>query len=146
VEAEIDRLGLRDVVRLLGWRRDVVDLLHAMDVFLLTSLFEGLPRAVLQAMAADVPVVATEVDGTPEVVRQRDTGMLVPPARPDIAARALLEMVGDAGMRRRCVAQARSLLTKDFEIRQMVRRLDRLYLEGLEHRAATRFLAESMPS
>ncbi len=48
----IRELGLEDVVQLLGWRRDVVELLHAMDVFLLTSLFEGLPRAVLQAMGA----------------------------------------------------------------------------------------------
>ena len=80
--AVIAELGLEEVVHLLGWRRDVVELLHAMDVFLLTSLFEGLPRAVLQAMAAGTAVVATAVDGTPEVVRDRETGLLVPPSRP----------------------------------------------------------------
>jgi len=132
VEAEIGRLGLGDVVQLLGWRRDVVDLLHAMDVFLLTSLFEGLPRSVLQAMAAGVPVVATDVDGTPEVVRNLQTGLLIPPGRPDVASRALLDFVGNPELRRRCIDQARMLLTREFEIRQMVRRLDRLYLEGLE--------------
>ena len=132
VEAEITRLGLDGVVQLLGWRRDVVDLYHAMDVFLLTSIFEGLPRSVLQAMAAGVPVVATDVDGTPEVVRNRQTGLLIPPARPEAAARALLEVVRDAELRDTCIDQAGVLLTRDFEIRQMVRRLDRLYLEGLE--------------
>ena len=132
VEAEITRLGLGGIVQLLGWRRDVVDLYHAMDVFLLTSIFEGLPRSVLQAMAAGVPVVATDVDGTPEVVRNRQTGLLIPPARPEAAARALLEVVRDAELRDTCIDQAGVLLPRDVEIRQMVRRLDRLYLEGLE--------------
>jgi glycosyltransferase involved in cell wall biosynthesis len=133
VEAEIDRLGLSEVVTLLGWRRDVVDLFHAMDVFLLTSLFEGLPRSVLQAMAAGVPVVATKVDGTPEVVHPRRTGLLVPPACPDLAARAVLEVAADASLRNDCVEQASRMLVRDFEIRQMVGRLDRLYLEALEN-------------
>jgi glycosyltransferase involved in cell wall biosynthesis len=132
VETEIDRRGLRGVVRVLGWRRDVVDLLHAMDVFLLTSLFEGLPRAVLQAMAARVPVVATEVDGTPEVVRHRETGLLVPPARSDLASRAVVEMATDEALRRRCVEEAARTLTREFEISDMVRRLDRLYVDGLD--------------
>jgi glycosyltransferase involved in cell wall biosynthesis len=144
VEAEIERLGLSGIVRPLGWRRDVVDLFHAMDVFLLTSLFEGLPRSVLQAMAAGVPVVATEVDGTPEVVLHHETGLLVPPARPDAASAAVLELAGDATLRDRLVGQARRLLTSDFEIRQMVRRLDRLYSEGLADDTPTRALTESV--
>jgi glycosyltransferase involved in cell wall biosynthesis len=134
MESLVDRLGLRSVVRLLGWRRDVVDLFHAMDVFLLPSLFEGLPRSVLQAMAAGVPVVATAVDGTPEVVLDRKTGLLVPPGRPEIAAERLLELTDDAELRRHCIEQAQSLLNRDFEIRDMVRRLDRLYLTRLESR------------
>ena len=81
-EALIEQRGLEKVVKLLGWRTDVVDLLHAMDLFLLTSRFEGLPRAVLQAMAAGIPVVATAVDGTPEVVEHGVTGCLVPAGEP----------------------------------------------------------------
>lgn len=139
VEAEIDRLGLGGIVQLLGWRRDIVDLFHAMDVFLLTSLFEGLPRSVLQAMAAGVPVVATKVDGTPEVVRPERTGLLVPPSRPELASRAVLQFVEDASLRDGCIDRASSLLTRDFEIGQMVRRLDRLYLEGLEGQSLFRY-------
>jgi glycosyltransferase involved in cell wall biosynthesis len=136
VEALIRRLDLGNVVRLLGWRRDVPDLLGAMDLFLLTSLFEGLPRVVLQAMAAGVPVVATAVDGTPEVVEEGVTGLLVPPGRPDLAAQRLLEMAGDRPLRRRCVEGARRRLDRSFDIRRMVRRLDRLYLSLLEDRPA----------
>jgi glycosyltransferase involved in cell wall biosynthesis len=132
VEARVRELGLEGVVRLLGWRRDVVDLLHAMDVFLLTSRFEGLPRAVLQAMAAGVPVVATAVDGTPEVVEDRCTGLLVPPAAPERAAEAVLALAADAALRARCIAGGRRKLGERYEIGRMVRELERLYLGLLE--------------
>jgi len=124
-------LGLDGVVRLLGWRRDVPELLHAMDVFLLTSRFEGLPRTVLQAMAAGVPVVATAVDGTPEVVRDGESGLLVPQGRPDRAAERVLELIADPALRSRCIAGARRVLTSEFDIRRMVRDLDRLYVDLL---------------
>lgn len=124
---EIRRLQVEDVVLPLGWRRDVVDLLHAMDVFLLTSLFEGLPRVVLQAMAAGVPVVATDVDGTPEVVQHGRSGLLVPPGRPDLAAQRLLELAADPALRDRFVGEGRRRLTADFDIHRMVADLDELY-------------------
>jgi glycosyltransferase involved in cell wall biosynthesis len=124
--------GLGDVVQLLGWRQDVPELLQAMDVFLLTSVFEGLPRSVLQAMAAGVPIVATAVDGTPEVVRDGETGLLVPPGQPDRAADRVLEIVSRPELRARCIEGARRVLTSEFDIRRMVRDLDRLYVELLE--------------
>jgi glycosyltransferase involved in cell wall biosynthesis len=132
VAALVKERGLQDVVQLLGWRRDVTDLLHAMDAFLLTSLFEGLPRAVLQAMAAGIPVIATAVDGTPEVVEDGVSGLLVPPARPDLAAERLLQMLGDNALRERCVLGASRRLNDAFDIKRMVRDLDRLYLRLLE--------------
>jgi len=136
VEREVERLGLTDVVRLLGWRHDVPDLLHAMDLFLLTSLFEGLPRAVLQAMAAGIPVIATEVDGTPEVVEQDVTGLLVPPGDPDATAAALVRAAGDADLRKRLVEAAQRRLDDSFEIQRMVGDLDRLYVQLLSERPA----------
>jgi glycosyltransferase involved in cell wall biosynthesis len=131
VEARIRELGLDGIVRLLGWRRDVPDLLRAMDLFLLTSRFEGLPRAVLQAMAAGVPVVATAVDGTPEVVRDGETGALVPPGDPRAAADAVLALADRAELRARYASRAREALSESFDIRRMVRRLEDLYLEVL---------------
>jgi len=131
VEALIRELGVADIVRVLGWRRDAVDLLHAMDLFLLTSRFEGLPRSVLQAMAAGVPVIATAVDGTPEIVEDGRTGLLVPPRRPEEIAAAIVRLAGDTTLRATLVAEARRRLDASFDIRVMVRRLDRLYLSLL---------------
>lgn len=131
VERQIEAAGLRDDVKLLGWRNDVPDLLHAMDLFLLTSRFEGLPRAVLQAMAAGVAVIATDVDGIPEVVRDGETGILVPPARPETAARCVAELGSDPEGRARLAAGARARLGREFDIACMVRELDREYLDLL---------------
>lgn len=128
VEREIAERRLGDRVRLLGWRQDAPDVLAAMDLFLLTSRFEGLPRAVLQAMAAGVPVVATAVGGTPEVVRDGVTGRLVPPGDPSAAARAVAELAADPAGRARCAAAAATRLGDEFDIRGMVAALDRLYL------------------
>ncbi len=132
VERLAVELGLGDAFRLLGWRRDVPDLLQAMDVFLLTSRFEGLPRAVLQAMAAGVAVVATAVDGTPEVVEDGVTGLLVPPGRPEAAAAAVVRLARDDALRHRCREAAQGRIDDAFDIRRMVRDLDALYLELLE--------------
>jgi glycosyltransferase involved in cell wall biosynthesis len=127
VERLVDELGVGDVVCLLGWRRDVADLFHAMDVFLLNSLFEGLPRSVLQAMAAGVPVVATSVDGTVEVVDDGRTGLLVPPGDPQAAADAVARMAGDDELRQGCVVEARGVLGGSFDVRVMLDELERLY-------------------
>jgi glycosyltransferase involved in cell wall biosynthesis len=132
VKQLIDELGLQDKVVLLGWRRDVVELLHAMDIFLLTSLFEGLPRAILQAMAAGVAVVATAVDGTPEVVEDRATGLLIPAGAPSDAADRVLELAGDAHLRHALSDAARKRLSIEFEITQMVQTLEALYLEACD--------------
>lgn len=132
VEARARDLGLGERFRLLGWRRDVPDLLAALDLFVLTSLFEGLPRAVLQAMVAGVPVVATAVGGTPEVVRDGETGLLVRPGDPVAAAAAIVRLAGEPETARRLAAAASKRIGEEFEIRGMVRTLDALY-EDLLH-------------
>ena len=130
-ERAIVEAGLGEAVHLLGWRDDVAELLAAMDIFLLTSLFEGLPRVVLQAMAASVPVVATDTGGVAEVVVDGETGRLVPPGNPSAAAEAIVALAHDAETRRRFAAAARSRLGEDFDSRRMVRDLEDLYDEVL---------------
>jgi glycosyltransferase involved in cell wall biosynthesis len=134
VERRIRELGLSGATRLLGLRRDVADLLAGLDVFLLTSLWEGLPRALVQAMAAGVPVVATAVDGCTEVVRDCETGLLVPPGRPDEAARAVLRLLDDPELAGRLRRAARASVDKEFDTERMLAQLASLYLE----RAASR--------
>ena len=133
-ERAIAEAGLEDVVRLLGWRNDVPELLAAMDLFLLTSLFEGLPRVVLQAMAASVPVVATDTGGVAEVVIDGETGRLVPTGDPAAAAEAIVSLAQDPDTRRRFAISARSRLGEEFDSRRMVRDLEDLYDEVLARR------------
>jgi glycosyltransferase involved in cell wall biosynthesis len=93
-------LGLGDRVRLLGHRDDVADLLDAADVFAMPSLSEGLPLAILEAMAAGTPILASEVGGIPEAVRNEEEGLLVPPGDPEALARELARLLENADMRR----------------------------------------------
>lgn len=86
VEREISRQGLSGTFRLPGWRRDVPEVMRCLDLFVLTSRWEGLPRVYLEALASGVPVVGTRVDGAGEAVRDGENGFLVEPG--DIQALA----------------------------------------------------------
>ncbi|HUC42720.1 MAG TPA: glycosyltransferase family 4 protein [Candidatus Sulfotelmatobacter sp.] len=131
VERRIGAAGLTGIVRLLGWREDVRELLAAMDIFLLTSLFEGLPRAVLQAMAAARPVVATDTGGTAEVIEDASSGYLVRIAAPGEAAERVLRLAGDSTLREAISRAARARLGAAFDVRNMVVSLETLYLDLL---------------
>ncbi|MBI4817620.1 MAG: glycosyltransferase [Deltaproteobacteria bacterium] len=124
VEARLAELRLADRFRLLGWRRDVPELLAAADVAVLSSIFEGLPRSAVQALAARVPVVATRVDGTSEVVREGRNGYLVEPRDPSALARA----IGNA-LDLRPVDPSDRALVREFDVSVMVRSLEALYVE-----------------
>ncbi|HZN54360.1 MAG TPA: glycosyltransferase family 4 protein [Candidatus Polarisedimenticolaceae bacterium] len=136
-EERIAAAGLGHAVRLLGWREDVAELLAAMDLFVLTSLFEGLPRAVLQAMAASVPVIATDAGGTSEVVGD-GAGILVPRGDPAAVAEAIVSLAADPAGRRRHAAAGAARLGTEFDIASMVARLEDLYEEVLSTGPAKR--------
>ena len=127
----IGEAGLGRAVRLLGWRQDVPDLLAAMDVFMLTSLFEGLPRAVLQAMAAALPVVVTDTGGTREVVDDGVTGYLTRAGDVDALAQGVVALASDRELRRRFGIAGQARLGAAFDIRGMVLDLERIYDELL---------------
>jgi glycosyltransferase involved in cell wall biosynthesis len=134
LDADVRRLvaalGLADAVVLTGSRDDVPELLPAFDVFALSSRFEGLPIALLEAMATGLACVATTVGGIPEVVTDGDDGVLVPPADPDRLAAALVALLRDPGRRAElgCRARARA---EQFSIASAVRRIERVYDEAL---------------
>jgi glycosyltransferase involved in cell wall biosynthesis len=133
VEERIERTGLRSTFHLLGWRRDVRRLLGAADVLVLTSLWEGLPRVTMQAMAAGKPMVATRVDGTPEAIRDGYNGFLVEPN--DIAgfAEQVSRLVGDPELARTMGENARRRV-EEFRADSMLRRLEAFYDELLARR------------
>jgi glycosyltransferase involved in cell wall biosynthesis len=95
IGARVAALGLDGRVHLLGPRRDVPALLAASDSFVLPSLWEGLPVALVEAMASELPVIATAVSGTSQVMVAGVTGWIVPPADPAALARAMVELVSD---------------------------------------------------
>ena len=121
------QLGLTDTVIFTGLRSDVPRLLSALDVFVLPSEREALPVAVLEAMAAGLPVVATRVGGIPEVVEDGATGFLVPPG--DVAAmhRILERLTGDPALAARLGAAGQAHVQAHFTVQQMVRQVERLY-------------------
>jgi glycosyltransferase involved in cell wall biosynthesis len=113
-------------VRFLGHCRDVRPVLEAADLFVLPSHKEGLPNALLEAMAMGLPVVATGVGGTGEVVRDGETGLLVPPADPPALAAALCRLLESASLRERLVRDARQRLQAQFSLAQAVDQVEAL--------------------
>jgi len=126
VEAQVNALGLARHVHLAGLRRDVPDLMHSFDVFALTSLWEGLPRVLPQAMAAGLPIVATAVDGNAEVVTDGVNGILTPPGDPRAGAAAVSRLLDDPALSRR-MGEASQTRTEEFDAHKMVGDIAALY-------------------
>jgi glycosyltransferase involved in cell wall biosynthesis len=122
-------MGISDRVRLLGVRRDVPDLLRAMDVFILTSLWEGLPRVVLQALATGVPVVAYDTAGILEAVKDGQNGFLVPHGSVDAMVGHLDRLASDPGELEKLSTGAVDGFGREFTEDGMIEGLERLYGE-----------------
>jgi glycosyltransferase involved in cell wall biosynthesis len=127
LQALIDDLGLGEVVTLLGIRGDVPDLLAAADVAVCCSDFEGGPLAVMEYMGAGLPVVATRVGGLPELVRDGETGVLVPPRDPAALADALAGLLAEPARREALGAAGRKLRDDEYGIDSFIGRLEALY-------------------
>ena len=127
LERQAEQLGLSSRVRFLGERPDVERLLPGMDVFVLASREEGIPNALLEAMAAARPAVATAVGGTPEVMEDGRTGWLVPPRDPDALAAALEAALSDPAEAARRGTAAQRAVRDRMSIESMVTRHQRFY-------------------
>ena len=132
LERQVADLGLGETVRFTGAVADVRTALAAMDVFVLPSRAEGMSNALLEAMAAGRPVVATAVGGTLEAVDAERTGILVPPGDPAALAGAAVGLLADPARAAAVAGAAARQVAERFGARQMVARLERLYAERLE--------------
>src|SRR3989442_1557900 len=130
-ERELAAAGLADAVEFLGYRYDVPELTAASDVGVLTSVKEGIPRALMQAAAVGVPVVATDVKGTREVVVNAQTGFLVPLGDAEALAERLGRILDDAELRRQMGTRAAQYAREHFDEEQVVQRLLRVYRNAL---------------
>jgi glycosyltransferase involved in cell wall biosynthesis len=120
LEAAVRERQLEDAVQVMGYRADVRRLLPALDVYVNSSISEGISLTILEAMAATVAVVATRVGGTPEVVLDGATGLLVEPRLPDAMAGALVELAGAPERRRALGAAGRARVAACFSLDRMV--------------------------
>ncbi|WP_226482525.1 glycosyltransferase family 4 protein [Natrinema amylolyticum] len=132
------RLGLEGTVRFLGHRSDVPRLLSSFDVFVLPSVTEACPIAVLEAMAMESAIVATRVGGVPEQLADGTHGWLVPPADPDTLATAIREALAAPAERRRRGAAARRRAIARFSTERCVERHHDLYEAALSRSATSR--------
>jgi glycosyltransferase involved in cell wall biosynthesis len=129
-------LGLEDRVHVLGYWASLPEALAAIDVFVLPSLMEGHPLAILEAMAAGKPVVATRVGGNHEAVDDGRTGLLVPPRDAQALEHAITALARDGQTRTRMGEEARRRLDERFDLEAAVRANEEVYLKALEAASA----------
>jgi len=129
LQKQTRRLGVEKQVVFLGFRNDIAELLAASDAVVLPSLWEGLSISVLEAMAAEKPIVTTTIGSNQEVLRQGETGLLVPPKRSDRLAQAILALANDPILRRRLGAAAGEVYRERYTEERMVDQYKAEYLE-----------------
>jgi glycosyltransferase involved in cell wall biosynthesis len=134
IENLISGLNLKSQVLLTGWRKDVPMVLAAMDIFVLTSLWEGLPIVVLEAMASAKPIVVTDTGGVGEVINDGKAGFVVPPGDTKKMVEKLALLLHDGDLRRRMGQYARDRLDSNFTVRAMVRHSENLYANLLNQK------------
>ena len=131
-QALLDAAGVADLAWLPGERHDVPEVLRSLDCFVLPSLAEGISNTILEAMAAGLPVIATQVGGNPELVADGRTGMLVPPSDPEAMARAIIACATDPDQTRRMGQAGRAEVERRFSMEAMVGAYQGLYDRSLQ--------------
>lgn len=127
LERQVRDAGLEGTVRFLGERRDVPDLMRRFDCFVLSSVIEGMPNALLEAMALGRPVVTTSAGGSAEVVVDGESGLVVPPGDATALAGAIARILDDPALARELGAQGERRVREHFSLEAMLRAIDDLY-------------------
>jgi glycosyltransferase involved in cell wall biosynthesis len=136
-EQLVAALDLQDKIKFLGNRTDIPELLKASDIFVLPSYFEGLPRSVAEAMAAGLPVIATAVSGTPELVEDGITGLLVPPQDTDALGNAMVQMKNNMDLAHCMGNRGKQKAYANYEISKVVSQFAGLYRKLLMNKNQT---------
>lgn len=128
---EAEKLGVLDHMIFTGPRLDVSELLKLFDLYVLPSIFEGLPMVLLEAMAAGCPIVATDVGGNSTAITHRDNGSLVKSEDPDAFATEVVAVLKDEILRKQYVSKSHKLMKEKFSASIMAKEYEKLYLEAL---------------
>ncbi len=134
LEGRVESLGLRPRVRFLGDRSDIPAVFASMDISVVASFSESLSNAILESMAAGVPVVATRVGGTPEIVRDQDTGFLIPPGDDERLAEVLETLLSNPEVRMACGERSRRFAQANFSLDRMHQEVEQLYATLLQQK------------
>lgn len=129
LDALAGRLGLGQRIHFLGWRSDLETILPELDMVICASKNEGTPVAIIEAMAAGVPVVSTDVGGVADLVTHGETGWLVRAGDPPALAQAIRHLLGDAALRARLAAAGRPAALERHGVDGLIRRVEALYRE-----------------
>jgi glycosyltransferase involved in cell wall biosynthesis len=138
LDAMIDELGIGASVRMLGRRDDMPAVYASLDLMVSSSRREGLPMAILEAMASRVPLIATAVGGVPTVVLDGRTGVLVPEVDAALLANGIVALLRDGALRERLGAAARQLVEDEFSAQRMTADYLRVYEEAVAIKAKRR--------
>lgn len=129
LERESSLLGISKNVTFWGCRRDIPEMLSLIDIFVLSSLSEGLSNTLLEAMAMQKPVIATDIPGNDEVVTGGVDGILVPPANRQKLAEAIISLIEDPDKAREIGEKARKKIIENFREKKMIQKTEAIYHE-----------------
>ncbi len=127
VEEQIKRAGIRDRTVLTGLRRDIPALLTCMDIFVHTSLWEGLPRAILQALCMGLPVLAYSADGVREIIQNGESGYIFQPGEIGEMAEVCATLMGHPELRKALGQRGCELVIQEFDLKNMIAQISALY-------------------
>ncbi|MCB2156972.1 glycosyltransferase [bacterium] len=132
LQKQIASLNLDDHVEDLGFQEDVASLLQSLDLYIQPSRYEGTPNTLMEAMATGLPCIASEVGGVPEVLRDEQDGILIPPEDEGALAAAMKQLMADETRRKELGSSARKRIEEAFSMEALVARHDWLYKELLK--------------
>ena len=124
---KIDQLKLDGKVHLTGNKNNPWSVYHSMDLFIMSSIYEGLGRSITEALSCGVPVVCTDVEGVPEIVRDNITGILVPPKDANKLADGIIRTLNDMETAKKMAEEGRRFVKDNFDVNKMVNDIDSLY-------------------
>jgi glycosyltransferase involved in cell wall biosynthesis len=127
LERLADQLKISGDFLFLGHREDILDIINAMDIFVLTSFHEGIPMVLLEAMGLEKPVVATNVGGIPEVVTDQVSGVLVKPNDPESLAERIVSLMQNRKVREKMGSEAKRIIAEYFTTERMAKRVLEIY-------------------
>ncbi|PCI39787.1 MAG: hypothetical protein COB53_02640 [Elusimicrobia bacterium] len=137
LQTRIDSHGIGTQVGLLGEQDNITAWLSAFDVFVLPSLWEGFPNALLEAMALGLPVIASGVDGVPEAIMHGTSGLIVQPGDPNAITTAVSDLLDDKKLRERLGDEAKKVVNENFKLVTMIERYETAYQAVLDGKVET---------